>query len=199
MGRGVSLVALALAVVLSGCFMDAKVNGKGAGTLVVKIRLTNEAQLDPSKKRFESAFVKVTSAKIDPDKWASFELQFDDITKLPTTAYFQTCAITLTDGDAGTRILTLKNVNKTPSKVPEEMIAYFGNEVRFSVTVPGEIVKSNATTTAGQTAAWTWGLSDFTNTPELNLNVTFKASPAGEKAGAHADNARSAGGAADNK
>lgn len=187
-------VALPLVVLLSGCFMDTVIDAKGAGTMVVKLRLTTEAQLEPNRKRFESAYVKVTSTTVDKDKWATYELKFDDITKLNTVAHFQNITVTLTDAEGGARALSIKNVNKNPNKMPEEMIAYFGKEVRFSVTVPGDVVSTNATTTTGKTVAWIYALNDFTNAPELTLNVTFKAPKDGGKSADAAGAADPAGG-----
>lgn len=170
-----SVVALSLAVLISGCFMDTVIDAKGAGTMVVKFRLTTEAQLEPNRKRFESAHVKVANATVDKDKWATYELKFEDITKLNSVAHFQNTTVTLTDGEGGTKALAIKNVNKNPNKMPEEMVAYFGKDVRLTITVPGEIVTSNATSTAGKTATWAYALNDFTNAPEISLTVTFKA------------------------
>jgi hypothetical protein len=174
MRRLVSLMIVLPALLISGCFMDTVIDAKGAGTMVVKFRLTTEAQLEPNRKRFESAAVKVTKATVDKDKWATYELKFDDITKLNTVSHFQNCTVTLTDGEGGTKDLTIKNVNKNPNKMPEEMVNYFGKEARFSVTVPSDIVKTNATSTNGKTAVWTYALNDFTNAPETTFAVSFK-------------------------
>ena len=169
-----SIAALSLILLISGCFMDTVIDDKGAGTMVVKIRLTTEAQLEPNRKRFESAHVKVIKATVEKDKWATYELKFDDITKLNTVPHFSNTTVTLTDGEGGTKALAIKNVNKNPNKMPEEMVAYFGKEVRMTITVPGEIVATNATSKADKTATWTYALNDFTSAPELNLTVSFK-------------------------
>ena len=175
-------VIILLAILgLSGCFIRGTIDAKGAGTMTVKYRLTTEAQLEPNKKRFDSQYVKVTSATVDKDKWATYELKFDDITKLPTTAFFHTTTFNLADGPDGTKVLTIKHVNKTPNKLPDEMVAYFGKEAQLSMTVPGPIVQSNATSTADKTATWTYPMNDFTNAPELNLSVTFKVPKEGEQ------------------
>jgi hypothetical protein len=176
------LVTLPLIMLLSGCFLDTVIDSKGAGTMVVKIRLTGEAQLEPNKKRFESSSVKVTSATLDKDKWATYTLQFDDITKLNTVATFQNTTVKLTDTEGAAKTLTVKHVNNTTNKLPEEMVAYFGNQVRLSLTVPGEIITTNATSKADKTATWTYPLNDFTMSPEINLNVTFKAGDGGTPA-----------------
>lgn len=168
------LVALPLVILASGCFMDTVIDANGAGTMTVKFRLTTEAQLEPNRKRFESAHVKVTSATVDKDKWVTYQLKFDDITKLNSAPHFQNMTVTLADADGGAKALAIKNVNKNPNKMPEEMVAYFGKDVKLTITVPGEIVTTNATSKADKTATWAYALNDFTNAPELNLSVTFK-------------------------
>src|ERR1044071_3877778 len=94
-------LAIPLIVLLSGCFMDTVIDAKGAGTMIVKFRLTTEAQLESNRRRFESASVKVTSATVDKDKWATYQLKFDDITKLNTVPHFQSTTVKLTDAEAG--------------------------------------------------------------------------------------------------
>lgn len=169
------VVVVPLALLLSGCLTETVIDAKGAGTMMIKIRLTSEAQLAANRKRLESSSIKVSSATVDKDKWATYQLQFEDITKLNTVSMFQNSTVTLVDADAGNKTLTVKNVNKNPNKMPEEMVNYFGKEAKFSITVPGDVVKTNATSTAGKTAIWTYALNDFTNAPDITLEVTFKA------------------------
>lgn len=186
MRRVLPLVAVFSLIVVSGCFMDTVLDDKGAGTMKIKIRLTTEAQLEPNRKRFESEHVKVTKATVEKDKWATYELKFDDVTKLNTVQHFTNMTVTLADGEGGTKALAIKNVNKNPNKMPEEMVAYFGKEVRLTITVPGEIVATNASSKAEKTATWTYALNDFTNAPELNLTISYKLAKAAAPAGAGA-------------
>jgi hypothetical protein len=169
-----TIMILSALLVLGGCLMDATVDANGAGVMTVKYRLTNEAQFEPTKKRFESTHVKLTSASVDKDKWGTFEIKFDDVTKLPTAPFFASATISLTDGEAGTKLLSIKQVNKNPSKLSDEMVAYFGKDVTVSVNLPGEVVKSNATTTKDKTVAWKYPMNDFVSAPEVSMNATFK-------------------------
>jgi hypothetical protein len=168
------LATLPLVVLVSGCLLDSVIDAKGAGTMVVKIRLSSEAQFESNKKRFESASVKIANATIDKDKWATYTLKFEDVTKLNTVPTFQHTSITLADAEGATKVLTVKHVNQGTNKLPDEMVTYFGKEMRVSVTLPGEIITTNATSKTGKTATWTYPLNDFTTAPEINLNVTFK-------------------------
>jgi hypothetical protein len=163
---------------LAGCLLTGTLNDKGGGTLLVKIRLTSEAQLQQRKLRMQSAAVKVTNASIDKDNWATYELAFDDVTKLSTTEHFQHTKITLTDGPDGTKQLTIKSTNPTPHKLNDEAVAYFGNQMTIAITLPGDIVKSNATSTDKRTATWSYQLRDFVAAKESTLEVAFKAGAA---------------------
>src|SRR5262245_35083180 len=80
--------AALLACVMAGCLMDGALEPNGSGTLTIKLRMTNPAQLGPSKKQMQSNFVKLLSAEGDADKWATYRLQFDDVTKLSTIKFF---------------------------------------------------------------------------------------------------------------
>jgi len=169
---------LAALLPLAGCLIDGAIDAKGAGTATIKYRLTNEAQLDAMKKRFESPAVTCTSATIDKDKNATFDIKFDDVTKLSTTQFFGATTIALADGDGGTRVLTIKYANKSPSKLPDEMVTYFGKDFQVTIKLPGDVVKTNATESKGPTATWKWGLNDFLALAETELNATFKTAAA---------------------
>jgi hypothetical protein len=169
-----SLLAMSL---LAGCLMDATINDKGGGTMTIKYRLSSEAQFSGAKRRVQSRYVTLTDAKIEPDKWATFDLKFDDVTKLSTIEYFDHTTFALTPGPDGTKTLTATFTNANPSKLPEEMVAYFGREAVITIHLPGEVVKSNATKTDGRTVIWTYPLAEFTSAPTINVTVTYK-SPA---------------------
>jgi hypothetical protein len=168
------LVVLLSLCALPGCLIECAVDENGGALLKMRYRLTTPAQLDQHKKRFESADVKLVDASVDKDRWATFEAKTGDVTKLSTIAQLQNTVFTLTEGEAGTKVLTAKYTNKNPNKLPEEMVAYFGNEVRLSLTVPGEIVKSNGASAEGKTATWKYPLNDFTNMSEATFSVTYK-------------------------
>jgi hypothetical protein len=178
-------VALSLVLcVLASCRFETTIDSKGAGTMRVVTRVTAETQLEPTKKRMTSPSVQVTSATIDKDKWATFDLKFDDITKLPTASFFAGTTIKLSDGPEGTRVLEMKHTNANPSKLAPELITYFGNEVKIALTVPGSIVKSNATSVQGSTATWDYTLDSFDTMKSIESTITFApagAAPSGAK------------------
>lgn len=163
-------------MLVSGCLLDSTIDAKGGAVITVKYRLTNESQLEAVKKQMKSADVTVTDASVDKDKMATFNLKTADVTKISTAKFFQNATVKLTDGEKGTKVLDVKWVNKNPSKLPDEMVAYFGKEVTISLTFPGEVVKTNATTSKGNNATWTIPHNDFAAAKETTFNVVYKTS-----------------------
>lgn len=175
--RVASIAVTAVLLTLAGCLTSGTLDEKGGGTLTLKTRLSSDAQLESRRIHLQSAAVKVTNATIDKDNWATFDLKFDDITKLSTVQHFQQTTITLTDGPDGTKVLTVKSANPNPHQLSDEVISYFGKDMTIAMTLPGPIVKSNATSTKDQTATWTYQLRDFVAAKEEVMEVTFKAPP----------------------
>lgn len=173
--RVMPIAVTAVLLTLAGCLTSGTLNENGGGTLTLKIRLSSEAQLESRKIRLQSKAVKVTNATIDKDNWATFDLAFDDVTKLSTTQHFQHVTITLVDGPDGTKVLTVTSANPNPHQLSDEVISYFGKDMTIAMTLPGPIVKSNATSTKDQTATWTYALRDFVAAKQEVMEVTFKA------------------------
>ena len=166
-----------------GCRIHSTLDAKGGATVAVKYRVGKDATLEAEKKRMESPSVTVIKAALEEDNFTNFELKVDDITKLSTAKFFEEAAITLTDGKEGTKVLTAKVTRKSPNKLPDEALAYFGKEFEVAVTLPGEVVSSNATKTDGNTVTWTYPMNDFMNAKETSMTVTYK-NPAAEPAAA---------------
>jgi LppM domain len=186
MRRRIAPIALtAVLLTLAGCLTSGTLDEKGGGTLTLKVRLSSPAQLQSRKIRLQSRAVKVTRATIDEDNWATFDLEFDDVTKLSTVQHFQNTTITLTDGPDGTKVLTVKSANPNPHQLSDEVISYFGKDMTIAMTLPGPIVKTNATSTKDRTATWTYALRDFVAAKEEVMEVTFKAPPTKDGAGAN--------------
>lgn len=168
------------ALSLSGCLIESTVDAKGGATLDVSYRIGKGATLEAERKRMESPHVKVMSAEIDGENNVKFGLKVEDVTKLSTAQFFHEAAITLADGENGTQVLAAKINRKSPMKLPDEALAYFGKEVKIALSLPGEVVKSNATKTDGKTATWTYEMNEFMNAKETALEVTYK-KPGDEK------------------
>jgi hypothetical protein len=176
MGRRLSESAV-LVLVLSafaGCLLEGTLDRDGGGTLTVKYRLTKADQFANAKKRMQGPNVTLTNATLDAEKWATFDLKLADVTKLPTAPFFEHAKVSLSDDDGGTKTLSIKFVNPSHTELPKEMVDYFGNTVTVKIHLPGEVVKSNATKTEGQTVIWNYGLNEFGSKPEVDLTATFK-------------------------
>ncbi len=105
--------------------------------MTIKYRLTNEVQLESAKKRLESPRVKLVSAEVAPDKWATFQIQFDDVKALSTVEFFKNATFALAE-DGMVRKLEAKFTNKNPSELPDEMVAYLGKDMTFVLHLPGK-------------------------------------------------------------
>jgi len=168
----IALVAVAMLAV-SGCRIDLNLDAKGGGTGVVAYRLQKEWQLPAQKKNLESADVKVTDAEIDKDRLATFKVSFGDVTKLGTTQMFKTLILTRTVQDGVVKLAGKVNaVNAV--KLPDQGVDYFGPDVTITVTVPGDIVDSNAKSTAGKTATWVYPINDVLGAKDLPLTLSYK-------------------------
>lgn len=170
----VSAACLLAMSMLCGCLLDGTLDKSGGGTLKVRQRLPNKDQLEQAKKRLQSADVTVTEASINDDLWATFQVKFADVTKLPTTNFFERTKFALTDDDGGTKTLTVKYVNPTHTRLPADMAAFFGSSVTIVLHLPGAVVKSNAMKTSGDTVEWTYPFNDFGDMPEATYSVTYK-------------------------
>jgi len=157
---------------LAGCLLDATLNPAGGGTMTIRYRLTNQAQLESAKKRVQSPRVKLVSAEVDAAKWATFKIQFDDVEALSTIEFFENTTFSLAK-DGRVRKLEVKFVNKNPSELPDEMAAYMGKTFTVSLHLPGKILDSNATKTEGNTATWSYELKKFTVLPRTEVRVTY--------------------------
>lgn len=159
---------------LCGCLMEGTIDKSGGGTLKVRQRLASKEQFEQAKKRLQSADVTMTGSSVGDDKWATFDVKFADVSKLSTTNFFEHTKFTLSDDEGGAKTLTIKYVNPSHTKLPDEMVAYFGSTVTIVLHLPGAVVKSNAMKTDGNTVEWSYPLAGFGDMAELTLNVTYK-------------------------
>ena len=177
----VALIALSL-FGISGCLeSESKLNADGTGTMKLSY-VTTAAAMVGERRKLEGPHVHVVSAE-HKDGHGVFELTFDDAQQLKTSKFFENTSVTIAD-NAGNKDLTVKIVNKAPQRLNDEVTEKVGKEVKISITLPGEVVQSNATATAGSTVTWTFATPDFTNMPQVLLTATYKpgaAAPAAAK------------------
>jgi LppM domain len=173
--RILPLLALVALLLNAGCLIDGKLDDKGGATMKVAYRLAPNAKVEAARKQMESSIVKVTNAAADKENRATFDLEVKDVTKLNSATFFKNVQVKLSDGeDKGTKVFVAKHVNDRPGAIPEKLREYYGDEFQVSLTFPGEVVKSNATETKGDTATWKMTLNDFLKTKETDFQATYK-------------------------
>ena len=169
--RGLALVLLLAAA--GGCVVDGRLDAGGGGTLTMSYRLVSIANLEHMKERLASPEVTVTQASMTPDKHATFGISFRDVRALPTATAFSTMQVAMADEPDGLRTLTV-TVPRQPGTLPPPYIKYVGGELRVNLVMPGDIVRSNATSTNARTATWVRAIGDLEHQPTTTLSVTFR-------------------------
>jgi hypothetical protein len=168
--RAALLVGLFAAA--SGCVVEGKLDASGGALLTVRYRMVSVANFEPGKTGMQSADVRLTSANMTADKHATFALATADVRKLSTAPAFKGATVGLTDETDGTRTLAV-TVASAGAALPPAYVRYLGNELRLAIEVPGEIVRSNATSVAGRRASWVLPLGGRRETP-ASFTVTFR-------------------------
>lgn len=172
------LLATSLLLSLSGCLIESTIDDKGGGTLKVEVRGTPTDTLDKLKARFAAPGVEIVTATMDDKKNAVIEIKYQDFRALGALKQFENVTFSLTeDAKAKTRTATAVAKYARPVTLPEDQLTYFGKDVKVSVTVSGEIVKTDGKG-AGKTATWTMPLNTLLGTPQSTFSVTYKHSGA---------------------
>lgn len=172
----VAAVILPLAMLVGSCRFEGTVDANGGAELKMHYRIAPNTTIEKATKDLESKDVKLTSKSLDKDGWLDATVKTSDVTKLSTAGYFKAWRIALTDGkDKGTKTLKAVYGNKAPNvKIPQSGIDYYGDEITIVLNLPGEIVKSNAKESKGNSATWTFKTVDFFKSKETPLEVTYK-------------------------
>ena len=181
MRRGTLAIAALLGALpaVSGCLIEGTVDAAGGGTLKVSARAGKDMSLDQQKRQFASPNVTITNATMDAEKHFVVDLNYKDLAKLPMSNFFRNLVVTSgTDATAGTRTVLARQVNKNPSKLAPDLLQYFGEDVTVSMTLPGDVVKTNATEHKGRTVTWKTTLTKLLGEKETPFEVTYKLPPA---------------------
>ena len=168
------IAGLLVCITFAGCLIDGTLDKDGGGTMVVKVRLMSVDQFADAKKQMQSPQVNLINANLDDDKWATFNLKFADVTKLSTIQFFKRATFTLSDDEGGTKTLSVKYVNPAPAPLDQGDGGLLRQQVTFTMHLPGDVVKSNATKTDGKTVKWNYPPNEFGTKPEVILSATFK-------------------------
>jgi hypothetical protein len=170
--RHVFLSLLLLAGV-SGCVVDGTLDAAGGGTLTMRYRLVSIANLEHMKGRLASPDVTLTQASMTPDKQATFGLAFRDARALTTAPAFAAAQVAFADEAGGLRTLTV-TLPQQPGKLPTPYVAYLGGELRVTLTMPGDIIRSNATSVNGRSATWVRKIDELQEQPATTFSITFR-------------------------
>lgn len=180
----VTILLLPVLCAISGCLVDGTLSAGGGGTVKARYRIDKSQTADQQKSLFTGPNMSVTSATLDAEHWVTVEAKYADITKLSTAPFFKDVTIALTsDAQAGTTTLTATRLNPNPAKLPESVLQYYGNDFAVTLTMPGGIIKSNATSTAGNTATWKMTVTRILGDKAIPFEVTYKTPAAAPTAG----------------
>jgi hypothetical protein len=182
---------------MSGCLtIDAKLEQTGAGTATLVLHNLRGNPARDSSAILEGPHVTVEDVKLDGPK-ATYKLEFDDVTKLNTSRFFRGVSTSLTHGE-GTTTLVSKVVgggeagakSKTAAKDEKEKALAKdakkkaeaagsekkGKELECTVTLtlPGEIVETNAEEKDGNTATWKISQDEIKGIKGKEFKVTYK-------------------------
>jgi len=173
--RHLSLLLLALGWA-SGCVIEGTLDPSGGGQLRLRYRLVSVANLEQMKAQLASPEVTVTEASMTPDKRATFGLAFRDVRALQAVPALANTRVAVADESDGLRTLTVALAGR-PMTLPAPYVEYLGRELRVTLTVPGDVVRSNASTVAGRTVTWVRPLVDLQQQGATAFSVTYR--PAG--------------------
>ena len=166
------ILVLALAP-LTGCLVTGALDPTGGGRLTLKARLVSVLHFETLKTSLQGSDVVLKNASLSPKKWATFELEVRDVRRLWTAPALSRTSVAFAD-DEGARTLAVTMSNPAPERWSDALRRYSGDEAKITLDLPGEVIRSNATSTSGRTASWTWSLGDTSARPTTDLTVTFK-------------------------
>ena len=158
---------------LGGCVVEGALDARGGGTLALHYRLVSVANLDQMKARLASPDVTLLGAGMTPDKQATFTLAMRDVRALSTVPAFADFHVTLTDDAEGLRTLSVVREGERVT-LPAPYVAYLGGVLRVTLTLPGEVVRSNATAVTGRTASWERSLAAIDGDAPLVFSATYR-------------------------
>lgn len=168
-----AIFLIVFALLLSGCLIESTLNAQGGGTLHIVTRLSDDATLSWARAQVEGPDVKVTGISFDDEHLATYDLQFDDITKISSSKTFAGTTVTVKDGPDGTRTVSAVILHEVMADLPREAIKLYGPDFMLTATLPGPIVQSNATEVKDQTAIWKIPLAEYLAKPRWPFTVTF--------------------------
>jgi hypothetical protein len=174
MRRLVFVGVLLLVPGLTGCLLEARLRSNGSGTLRLQYHVGENATLGSIAQQLGSPSVVVRSGRIDRQGRATFKVDFKDVSTISTAQMLKNLSVARTAGvKPGTTDITAKIVQPKPIHLPEKVLQRYGNALKVTITFPGPLVVTNATSHTGPTATWVFDLRAVTSAPETLLTATY--------------------------
>jgi len=109
-----------------------------------------------------------------PDKHATFAVAVQDVRALASAPAFAKIRVSLVDESNGLRTLTVTLADIPTVTLPSPYFEYLGRDLRITLTLPGEIVRSNASSVNGAKATWAWPMAELGPQAPPRISVTFR-------------------------
>lgn len=160
----------------TGCLVEGTLDPGGGGQFTLRYRLVSVAHFEQMKARLASPDATVTEATMTPEKQATFGLALRDARLLSTVPAFANTHVTLTDDADGLRTLVVTFAGGGGT-LPQPYIDYIGREFRLTLALPGDVVRSNATTVEGRTATWVRPVAEMQQQASTVFSATYRPAP----------------------
>lgn len=167
-------VAAAVALAVSGCILDVRLDPNGGGTLRLRYHLDKNATLGTVAERLSSPSVVVRSARLDAAGYGTFKMQTADMATLKSASVFRNVTVQRVPGtQPGSTDWTATLRQPKPIELPDSVLQHYGKDFTVTVTFPGPVLATNATSHEGSTAKWVLALRDMSSRPETVFSATY--------------------------
>ena len=147
---------LAALLLLSGCLFETTIDAKGGGTMHIRYRVQPNAKLEALKVQMQSPDVSIEKADLDQQGWATFDPQVRRRHQALHHRVLQADDHHAGGGPGqGDQDAVGGRAQRQAGQLADSLVEYYGRDVDIEVTLPGEVVKTNATSHKGEKATWT--------------------------------------------
>jgi hypothetical protein len=166
-------LAVVIALTTSACSIDLTLRPDGSCKLRMVYPLVAPTTVAVEKRRFISPYVRVSSLELRDGRTAVVRAVVSDVTKLPTTQFFQSLSVHRAAENGDERI-TATFFNAMPREVTDE-----GQPgPRIDATLPGPVREANRNAVVtGDHVRWRFSLSEFVRHPRVDLSVRYARTP----------------------
>ena len=150
---------------------DLKFKEDGSGKVALVYPAAKVTTVDVEQRRFESTTTHATGLRIENGA-ARVRVAFSDVTRLAQAPEFQNTTVELTPGPDGTETFRATLRAALVGNVLSDRMA------TVRVTLPGEVVDSNALSTSGSTAMWWAPITSYFSGEGIEISATYRRSKA---------------------